>query len=177
MIVADPAKCSGCTRCEMACSFGKTKAYSHLASVIRVVKDEEIGFDFPVTCIRCYRCVAACPIDALSVTSKGLIKLDREKCRPKTWARLTGVSTKNAESCGICAEACPLGILDFDEYPSFCTNCGRCIEACNQDALSFEEKPELPKVPSAADLENKSPAMRRLLWAKKHLEKLSWAGE
>ena len=177
MICVHPEKCSGCGRCEMACSFGKIKAYSRLASVIKLIREEETGLDFPVTCVECYRCVAACPADALSITDKGLIKLDKDKCRPRTWARLQGVKMSDSIRCGACEEACPVGVLEFDEYPAFCTNCGRCIEACNEDALYRAEKPDLPELPSMSDIEELSPARRRLQWALEHAHKLSWINE
>lgn len=174
MICVDPVKCSGCGRCEMACSFGRIKAYSRAASVIKLARDEHVGLDFPVTCIGCYRCVAACHNDALSITDKGLIKLDREKCNPRTWAKAQGVKVSDKVRCGECEEACPVGVLEFDDYPAFCTNCGRCIEACNEGALFRGERPETPELPSLADVEELAPADRRLRWALMHADKLPW---
>jgi ferredoxin len=174
MICVDLKKCTGCGRCEMACSFGRIKAYSRAASVIRLIKDEQIGLDFPVTCVGCYRCVAACPAEALSINDRGLIRLDRKICHPRTWAREAGVAVSDSIRCGVCEEACPVGVLEFDEYPAFCTNCGRCIEACNEGALSVVDKPELPELPSLREQEEINPAQRRLQWALKHLDKLPW---
>lgn len=177
MICADPTKCSGCARCEMACSFGKTKAYSHSGSVIRLARDEEAGLDFPVTCVQCYRCVAACHMGALSITDKGLIKLDREKCNPRTWAKPPSGSSSGGAYCGLCAEACPVGIIEFTETPVFCNECGRCVSSCNLGALVKMEKPAIPELPGIGDMESVSPAMRRALWAQKHAEKLPWLGD
>ena len=174
MIYAHAQKCSGCGRCEMACSFGRIKAYSRSASLVKLVREEELGLDFPVTCVRCYRCVAACPAGALSVTDKGLVRLDREKCHPRTWAKIQGVKQSKNISCGQCEEACPTGILEFDDFPAFCTDCGRCVEACNLDALYSVDKPELPELPSLKDVEGRSPVQRRLEWALRHSHKLSW---
>jgi len=174
MIYVNAAKCSGCGRCEMACSFGRIKAYSRADSVIKLIKEEELGLDFPVTCVHCYRCVAACPVEALSITDKGLIKLDREICHPRTWAKVQGVKESGSIRCGACEEACPVGILEFDEYPSFCTNCGRCIKACNQGALFEIDRPEIPELPSIKEVEELTPAQRRMKWALQHVEKLPW---
>ena len=121
MIYADPNKCSGCGRCEMACSFGRTKSYSRSASLVKLAREENLGLDFPVTCVQCYRCVAACQAEALSITDKGLIRLDREKCHPRTWARVQGVRLSEAVPCGACEEVCPVGVLEIDEHPAFCT--------------------------------------------------------
>jgi ferredoxin len=161
----------------MACSYGRTKAYSHSASAIRVARAEKLGLDLPVTCIRCYRCVAACPAEALSITDSGAIRLDREKCHPRTWARIQGVKLTKNVTCGACEEACPLGVLDVEDYPFFCTNCGRCIEACEMGALRFGEKPAAEELPSMKEVENLSPAERSLLWALRRAKKLSWVSE
>ena len=114
MIVVDVTKCSGCGMCEMACSFQRDKEYSRFRSVIKLMKEEALRLDYPVTCITCCCCVEACPEGALSLTSKGLIKLDSEKC--------TG--------CRTCETACPVGVIEFDEKPLFCTNCGKCVKGC-----------------------------------------------
>jgi len=177
MIYADPNKCSGCGRCEMACSFGRTKSYSRSASLVKLAREENLGLDFPVTCVQCYRCVAACQAEALSITDKGLIRLDREKCHPRTWARVQGVRLSEAVPCGACEEVCPVGVLEIDEHPAFCTGCGRCIEACNEDALFNADKPDLPELPSIGDVAQLSPARRRLDWALRHADKLSWIKE
>ena len=177
MICVNVSKCSGCGRCEMACSFARTKAYSHRASVIKLIREEETGLDFPVTCVRCYRCVAACTADALSITDKGLIKLDRDKCHPRTWAKMQGVKMSDSIRCGACEEACPVGVLEFDERPAFCTECLRCVEACNEDALYITQDADLPELPSIKDVEDLSPAQRRLQWALKHSDKLPWTGK
>jgi carbon-monoxide dehydrogenase iron sulfur subunit len=174
MIYAHPEKCSGCGRCEMACSFARTKTYSHSGSVIRLARDECVGLDFPVTCVQCYRCVAACPADALSITDEGLVKLDREICHPRTWAKIQGVKPSPNVYCGACEQVCPVGILEFDEHPAFCTSCGRCLEACNENALFSIEKPEMPELPSIEETEPLSPAERRLRWALKHVDMLHW---
>jgi Fe-S-cluster-containing hydrogenase component 2 len=177
MIYVHPEKCSGCGRCEMACSFARTKAYSHSGSVIRLARDEGVGLDFPVTCVRCYRCVAACPADALFITDKGLVKVDKSICHPRTWAKIQGVKLSPNVYCGACEEVCPVGILEFDEYPAFCTDCRQCVQACNEEALFSVEKPDLPALPATADIEDLSPEERRLHWALKHAERLPWVSE
>ena len=54
---------------------------------------------FPSKCIRCHECVAACPEDALSVsTARPHIRIDRGSCT----------------LCGECVRICPSGALAFD---------------------------------------------------------------
>jgi glycyl-radical enzyme activating protein len=48
-------------------------------------------FYFDSLCVRCYRCVEACPTGATSIAPDGSIKIDRTRC----------------ERCGKCAEVCP----------------------------------------------------------------------
>jgi Fe-S-cluster-containing hydrogenase component 2 len=147
--------------CEMACSFERGKSYSHSMSVIKLAKEEALGLDCPVTCITCCRCVDACPEEALSFTSDGLISLDSEKCT----------------SCMSCEEACPVGVIEFEEEPIFCTSCGKCVEACNLGALSLVDCSELPKPPAEKNVDGLTPAAKRYLWALGRATELSWVKE
>jgi pyruvate formate lyase activating enzyme len=47
-------------------------------------------------CLKCLSCIAACPVDCLSMSSEGL-QIDREIC----------------DGCGKCAEACPGGAMEM----------------------------------------------------------------
>ncbi len=48
-------------------------------------------FFFESECDRCYRCAQVCPTEATTISSEGLIKIDRERC----------------QACGACVKACP----------------------------------------------------------------------
>jgi Fe-S-cluster-containing hydrogenase component 2 len=92
-IARDLAKCSGCRKCEIACSLHHEKRIWPEASRVRVFMLVP-GADFPHLCAQCenYPCVKACPFQALSVNRKTTaVTVDKEKC--------TG--------CGKCTEACP----------------------------------------------------------------------
>ncbi|MFC1572796.1 4Fe-4S dicluster domain-containing protein [Candidatus Eisenbacteria bacterium] len=145
----------------MACAFQRDKEYSRYRSVIKLMKEEALGIDCPVTCITCCRCVKSCPEDALSLTSKGLIKLDSEKC--------TG--------CRTCERVCPVGVIEFDEAPLFCTNCGKCVKACNLRALSLAECADLPVPPAEKDVESLTPVAKRYRWVLGRATELPWVKE
>jgi len=87
------AKCSGCRKCEIACSLHHENKIWPEASRVRVFMLVP-GAEFPHLCTQCedYPCVEACPFKALAVnkeTSAVIVNVD--KC--------TG--------CGKCIGACP----------------------------------------------------------------------
>ena len=86
-------KCSGCRRCEIACSLYHEGKIWPEASRIRVFMLVP-GVEIPSLCFQCenYPCVEACPTDALSVNSQtGAVNVDASKCT----------------ACGLCIKACP----------------------------------------------------------------------
>lgn len=111
--------------CEVACSSFHFGAVSPSLSRIRVAKLEQLGLDLAVTCTSCREkpCLV-CPTSALSAGVRGEIVLRAELC----------------ESCGECADACPIGAVGFfDGRPLFCDLCGgdaACVAACPTRALS-----------------------------------------
>lgn len=92
-IAKDLSKCSGCRKCEIACSLHHEKRIWPEASRVRVFMLVP-GADFPHLCTQCenYPCVEACPFQALSINRKTTaVTVEKEKC--------TG--------CGKCIDACP----------------------------------------------------------------------
>ena len=92
-IVRDPMKCSGCRKCEIACSLYHENRIWPEASRIRVFMLVP-GAEVPHLCAQCedYPCVSSCPQGALSVN-------------PKTEA--VNVDEKKCTACGACIDACP----------------------------------------------------------------------
>ena len=45
--------------------------------------------------------------------------------------------------CGICADSCPFGAIQFNEYPEVdpysCRLCGTCVQACPAEAWDMQE--------------------------------------
>ena len=65
----DPAKCTGCLQCELACSFDNEGIFNPAKSRIKVFKFEDEGRFVPYTCTQCAEawCMHACPVEAITV--------------------------------------------------------------------------------------------------------------
>jgi len=135
-IARDYLKCSGCRKCEIACSLFHEGRIWPEASRIRVFMLVP-GAEFPHFCSQCHNhpCVESCPADALSISKEtGAILVDKEKC--------TG--------CGLCIDTCPGRIPHLhpiDKYALICDLCGgepQCAKVCQEggwNALRVVEKP------------------------------------
>jgi len=123
-IFKDQIKCTGCRRCEIACSLHHEGWIWPEASRIRVFMLFP-GVEVPHTCSQCedYPCVKSCPVSALSVDSKtSAVIVDREKCI----------------SCSLCIKACP-GEVPFlhpkDNKATICNLCNgdpECVKTCQE---------------------------------------------
>jgi carbon-monoxide dehydrogenase iron sulfur subunit len=123
-IVRDYLKCSGCRRCELACSMHHEDWMWPEASRVRVFMPFP-GVEVPHFCAQCadYPCVDSCPEDALTVDEEtSAVLVDREKCT----------------SCGLCIKACP-GQVPFlhpgDNKATICDLCGgdpECVKVCRE---------------------------------------------
>ncbi len=127
MIVIDGSICSGCRRCEVNCSFFRTGRVGRAKSRVKVVKVEEIGLDFPVTCRQCQeRYCLNCPESAIEVGTLGQVIVSPTICN----------------ACGVCETLCPIGAVELvEEIPYVCDLCGgetRCVKECNLGAIRFE---------------------------------------
>lgn len=115
-------KCSGCRRCEIACSLFHEGWIWPEASRIRIFMLVP-GVEIPHLCFQCedYPCVEACPSGALAVNPEtGAINIDKTKCT----------------ACGLCIDACPGKVPHMHptrRYIVICDLCGgspKCVEAC-----------------------------------------------
>lgn len=147
LVIADPTRCVGCRRCELACTeFNDGEAKPSMARV-KVARNMYFGpMGVPATgrdgiwggglivqdlCRQCPHpvpCADACPNDA--IVSKPPLNarvVDQEKC--------TG--------CRMCQRACPWDMISFDENKEKATKCflcdgnPKCVEACPAEALRF----------------------------------------
>ncbi len=116
--------CSGCRRCEIACSLFHEGRIWPEASRVRVFMFVP-GVEVPHLCFQCedYPCVEACPAEALSVDEKtGAVKVEVSKCT----------------ACGVCVEACPGRVPHLHpsgNYMVVCDLCNgqpKCVEACRE---------------------------------------------
>jgi len=129
-IKRDYENCSGCRRCEIACSLYHEGKIWPEASRIRVFMLVP-GVEIPSLCFQCedYPCVEACPTEALSVNSQtGAVNVIASKCT----------------ACGLCIQACPGSVPHLhpeDNHIIICDLCSgkpKCVKACQEgqwDAL------------------------------------------
>jgi len=114
--------CSGCRRCEIACTLYHEGKIWPEASRIRVFMIVP-GVEIPHLCFQCedYPCVEACPTAALSVNSQtGAVNVDASKCT----------------ACTLCIKACPGTVPhlhpegDHVVVCDLCDGAPKCVEAC-----------------------------------------------
>ena len=130
-LVVDESRCSGCRACEVVCSDAHEDGFSPALARLRVLKRDAEGIDRPIVCRFCAEvpCVAACPTDALSQQSTGVLQLNATLC----------------QGCGECAKACPheaLRLHPATGQPLVCDLCGgepACVAVCATGALTLEE--------------------------------------
>jgi Fe-S-cluster-containing hydrogenase component 2 len=135
-IARDYVNCSGCRRCEVACSLwheGKIWPETSRVRVFMLVPGAEV----PHLCAQCddAPCIPSCPVNALSVNEKtGAIIVD-ETCT----------------ACGECAEACPGRVPTIHptkKIALICDLCNgdpQCAKVCQEgryNALWVTKKPE-----------------------------------
>ncbi|KAA0256843.1 4Fe-4S dicluster domain-containing protein [Deferribacter autotrophicus] len=147
-----PERCIGCKHCELSCAIAhsQTKSLFSMFSEKIISKPRihvEVGEDlltFPNKCRHCNPapCIEICPTNAIvRDESTEFVLVEYSKCI----------------TCGMCAIACPFGIITFDKTPNVmtnrsvnlkCDNCierveeGKepaCVEACKTNALVFGE--------------------------------------
>jgi anaerobic carbon-monoxide dehydrogenase iron sulfur subunit len=138
-IARDYAACSGCKRCEIACSWKHEGWMWPEASRVRVFMPFP-GVEVPHLCAQCkdYPCVASCPVQALSTDAvTGAVLVDREKCI----------------SCGKCVKACPGNVPMLhpgDNKATICDLCGgapECVKVCTE--AGYNALTIVPEGPSA----------------------------
>lgn len=118
-LIVNARDCVGCSACEVACK------QEHNLPVgpwwIRVFPEApqelngKLQQRYVVShCLHCSSplCMEACPVDAITKREDGIVLVQPELC--------TG--------CGDCIEACPLGVMQFDEEESIAHKCDLCVE-------------------------------------------------
>jgi Fe-S-cluster-containing dehydrogenase component len=148
IVTADPNKCVGCGRCELACTeFNDGKA---APTISRIKIDRNLNFgpsgelvlregkgnwgdgvvvqDLCKQCPHPVPCANICPENAIVVGPVGNARMiDMQKC--------TG--------CKVCLKACPWEMISFDAETHKATKCDlckgkpKCVEACPAEALTY----------------------------------------
>jgi len=126
-----PDRCTGCMRCELACSYVQTGAFQPARSVIRVSPFEMHTSFAPYTCTQCAEgwCMTACPVDAITISPVGAKVVLDDQC----------------VGCKLCTIACPYGTIFYnpETQKAFkCNLCGgdpACAKACPTAAIDYAE--------------------------------------
>ena len=118
-IVVNSADCVGCNACEVACK------QEHNLPIgprwIRVYPDTlreiegKLQLRYIIThCMHCSRpsCKDACPVDAIIKREDGIVLVSEELCI----------------GCKDCIDACPLGVMQFDEEKAVAQKCDMCVD-------------------------------------------------
>jgi carbon-monoxide dehydrogenase iron sulfur subunit len=135
MLLIDPNRCSGCGRCELACSYSKVGKYNFVDSRIRLMRLNDFVSTIPFVCQQCTipLCTFACPTGAISKdASTGVVSIDADLC----------------VGCLMCFLACPLGgiaVSPTTRMPFKCDLCDGaplCVEACEYDAIQWVDLDE-----------------------------------
>jgi Fe-S-cluster-containing dehydrogenase component len=149
VLLAEPARCTGCRRCELACTeFNEGKSHP-VISRIKVFRNynfgpmgPETGFYsgegkfgnmrlIPETCKQCPHpvpCADVCPNEAI-------------EAHDKTGARM--INAAKCVGCKICLAACPWDMLAYDPDSKKMTKCflcngkPECVEACPTGAVRY----------------------------------------
>jgi Fe-S-cluster-containing dehydrogenase component len=166
--VIDVATCNGCYSCQIACKDEHVgndwspiakpqpdtgqfwlKLNEYICGTVPKVKMHFV----PLMCQHCDNppCIPACPIEgALYKREDGLVIIDSVKC--------TG--------CQACGDACPYGVIYFNESLNLaqkCTGCAhlldggewkipRCADSCPTEALKFGEESEFKDLIAKAEI-------------------------
>lgn len=140
MIVTDRARCSGCQRCEMACTLKNDGEVMQSIARVRVWDNYNYGMgigtgggiyhDCEFTVEHCKQCADPwcanyCPVHAISAD-------------PQTGARV--VDSEICIGCGMCTQACPWNMPRINsqtDTSTKCVSCGRCAAQCPNGAIKF----------------------------------------
>ena len=132
-LVIDLERCIGCNTCIMAC---KLENSLENGSWIRVEtiggnhrdsprgQHPRLGMHFlPILCMHCEKppCLDACPLEAISRRSDGIVIVDEKKC----------------DGCQACLAACPYGALLYDAKRNIVRKCTLCAHRVEQGLEPF----------------------------------------
>lgn len=126
-----PERCTGCMRCELACSYMQTGMFQPAKSVIRISSFEAYTSYAPFTCTQCAEawCLTACPVEAITISPVGAKVVVDDVC----------------VGCKLCTIACPYGTMFYNPDSDKATKCNlcdgqpACVDACPTAAIEYVE--------------------------------------
>ena len=126
-----PQRCTGCMRCEIACSYEQSGVFQPAKSVIRISPFEAHTSYAPYTCTQCDEawCMVACPVNAITISPVGAKVILNDLC----------------VGCKLCTIACPYGTMFYDPDSTKATKCNlcggapACVSACPTQAIEYVE--------------------------------------
>jgi carbon-monoxide dehydrogenase iron sulfur subunit len=124
-----PQRCTGCMRCEIACSYEQSGVFQPAKSVIRISPFEAHTSYAPYTCTQCDEawCMVACPVNAITISPVGAKVILNDLC----------------VGCKLCTIACPYGTMFYDPDTTKATKCNlcggapACASACPTQAIEY----------------------------------------
>ncbi len=139
-ILTYPEGCTGCRRCEIACSEHFAGKVQPSISRILILNFSEGLIDIPLVCRQCEvevpPCWKVCPKNCFS--------------RDKNTSSVT-INLEECIGCGKCVKACPIGaiFLNSETHKAYkCELCitensslPPCVKACSCNALEYGETP------------------------------------
>lgn len=159
VFIFDAAKCNGCHSCQVACKdehcgndwmpYAKPQPvqgqyWYRLDEIVRgTVPKVKVAY-VPTLCMHCddAPCIPVCALQAIKKREDGLVLIDPALCN----------------GCKLCLDACPYGVIYFNESLKLaqkCTGCAhlldrgwpikepRCVDACITGALTFGEESDM----------------------------------
>ena len=124
-------KCVGCMNCTATCSRMYFKVDDPSKSRIQVQGLGGGKFHLVACDQECRKCVAECPVQAITVSSQGVVMINKGLC----------------VGCLACVAVCPIEAMRFfpaDGVPFKCIACGACVKTCPKGALEVAEKEDSP---------------------------------
>ncbi len=131
-MIIDQNRCIGCDCCTIACIKENNTPYHwiEVETLNTPNKDTpqgkfpELTMDFlPKLCNHCSNppCVSACPVDAIQKREDGIVVILKEHC----------------DGCQLCLNACPYGIIKFNDVMSVAEKCNFCVHRVEQGLEPF----------------------------------------
>ena len=136
--------CTGCSLCQLACSFRLLGGYNPHRAVLKIAHRSENLYHFPVVCNQCTNayCATVCPVEAISrAPATGAMVVDHDTC----------------VACNQCHRYCPIQVVGVDptvKKSIKCDLCGgspQCVQICPTGALQMASRTPARSTESGGD--------------------------